>query len=305
MLINLIYILAPVFIIIFVGFMVGRYRKTTESHIKILTNLLIFIFVPALVFTSTIKSTLNHTTMVIIIFALFIVSVIGIISSFLARTMKMDKKSKSGFMLTSMFMNSGSMGSVICLIIYGEDGFLLAIMFYITTQVLLYTVGVIIASHDKSKFTLSALKPVLTLPLIYALIIGFLFHYFNLQLSENSLMPISLLSGAAVPLLLITLGMQLSKIKVDKDTMKLPAVSAAVRIGLGFTIAFIITALIGIRGIERDVIVICSAMPTKITTFPIASKFGANSESVSMTILFSTMLSIITIPLVLIALGIF
>jgi predicted permease len=304
MLIELVTIMAPIFIIILLGFLIGKQSRVTKSHLKILTNLLIFVFVPALVFTSTIKNTIIHNTLIIIIFAMFIVSIVGIVSSFLARIMKLDKKSKSGFMLTAMFMNSGSMGSVICLILFGENGFLLAIMFYITTQVLLYTVGVIIASHEKSSFTLSALKPILTLPLIYALIIGFVFHYFNIQLSENALRPISLLSGAAVPLLLITLGMQLSKIKVNKETMKLPMVSAAVRIGLGFTVAFVITAMIGIGGIERDVIVICSAMPTKITTYPIAAKFGTNSEGVSMTILFSTMISIITTPIVLIALGV-
>jgi predicted permease len=305
MIVEILNILAPVFIIILLGFILGKLIKINKDQLKILTNLLIFVLVPALVFTSTLKNTIGHATLLIIIFALIIISIMGILSSIFTRFLKLDDKTKSGFMLTAMFMNSGSMGSVICLILFGEDGFLLAIMFYITSQVLLYTIGVIIASQHKKKLSLSALKPVFTLPLIYALIIGLAFHYFNIRFSANTLMPITLLSNAAVPILLITLGMQLSRIKLEWNAMQLPAINSGLRIGAGFAIAFVFTSIIGISGIERNVIVICAAMPAKITTFPIASKFGSNSDHVSMTIFLSTVISVVTTPLVLLSLGIF
>jgi predicted permease len=305
MIVEILNILAPVFIIILLGFILGKFIKINKDQLKLLTNLLIFVLVPALVFTSTLKNTIGHTTLLIIIFAMVIISIMGIISSIVTRFLKLDEKTKSGFMLTAMFMNSGSMGSVICLILFGEDGFLLAIMFYITSQILLYTMGVIIASQHKKKLSLGALKPIFTLPLIYALIIGLTFHYFNVQISGNILMPITLLSNAAVPILLITLGMQLSRIRIERSALQLPALNSSLRIGAGFAIAFVLTSLIGITGIERNVIVICAAMPSKITSFPIASKFGSNSEHVSMTILLSTLISIITTPLVLLSLGIF
>ncbi len=304
MLLDLIYIVSPVFIIISIGLLVGRFGKVTSSTIKTMTNLLIFIFVPALVFVSTLKSSLGTTTWIIILFALFIVVIVGIIAYLTARILKLDGKSKSGFMLTAMFMNSGSMGSVICLIIFGENGFLLAIMFYVTTQLLLYTLGVFIASNNGEGFSFKSLKPVFTLPLIYALLAGFLLVHYNIQVPENVLRPFTIISQAAVPLLLITLGMQLSRLKVKKSELRLPAVSTAIRIGLGFFIAIALTHMLGLTGIERNVIVICAAMPTKITTFPIASKFGSDSEHVSIAIMLSTMISIITTPIVLLSLGI-
>lgn len=305
MIVEILNILAPVFIIILLGFILGKFIKINKDQLKLLTNLLIFVLVPALVFTSTLKNTISHTTLLIVIFAMVIILLMGIISSFVTKILKLDEKTKSGFILTSMFMNSGSMGSVICLILFGENGFLLAIVFYITSQVLLYTVGVIIASQHKKKLSLGALKPVFTLPLIYALIIGLSFHYFNIRFSENIMVPFTLLSNAAVPILLITLGMQLSRIKIEWSAMQLPAINSGLRIGAGFSIAFVLTSILGITGIERNVIVICAAMPAKITSFPIASKFGSNSDHVSMTIFLSTFISIITTPIVLLALGIF
>jgi predicted permease len=117
MIVEILNILAPVFIIILLGFVLGRFIKINKEQLKLLTNLLIFILVPALVFTSTLKNTIGHTTLLIIIFAMVIISIMGILSSLVTRALKLDEKTKSGFMLTAMFMNSGSMGSVICLIL--------------------------------------------------------------------------------------------------------------------------------------------------------------------------------------------
>ena len=297
--INLLGVFIPVFLLIFIGFVTGRFSKVQKSTIKVLSDLTLYILVPALIITSLAKMTLTSVFWLIVLSAVFIVVVTAFLAYIISKIKKLKDNTRRGFLMTTMFMNAGSLASSICLLFYGPEGFILAIIFYITTQILLYTLGIFIASSRKGRSNLHSLRTVVSLPLIYALLVGILFSYYRIGIPVLVLRPLELLSSAAVPLLLITLGLQLSVIKVKISKLNFPALSTTVRMGFGLLLGFVFAHMGGLRGIPFGVVIIASAMPTKITTFPIAQKFNCDIENVTLSIFLSTAISLLTIPLIL------
>ena len=288
----------PIFIIVAVGFFAGRAWKVPDDMIKHMTNMIIFIFLPCLIFVSSLTTDFSSGAWSIIIAALFIVTFIGLISYAVARYLHLKNGVQSGFMLGNMFMNAGSLGTSVALFVFGTEAFLLAVIFYITIQMLLYTVGVFIVSD--SIFNLRSVRPLLSLPLVYALILGV--GLSNLGMNVGQVMqPIQMLAAAAIPLLLITLGMQLSKVQLSPADLKLPTIGTMIRIPLGFTIALAFVLITGIHGLEKSVVLLSASMPTAITTFVVASRFEADTKMISQQILLTTILSLFTIPLILLA----
>jgi len=292
--------IVPIFIIIAVGFFAGRALKVSNDMIKTLTNLIIFIFLPCLIFVSSLHTDFSSAAWSIIFAALFIVTSMGVISYGVARYLCLKNGTHNGFMLGNMFMNAGSLGTSVALFVFGTEAFLLAVIFYITIQMLLYTVGVFIVSD--STFNLRSVKPLLSLPLVYALILGI--GLSNLGVSiEGVIPPIQMLAGAAIPLLLMTLGMQMSKVQFSPDHLKLPAIGTMIRIPLGFALGLAFVSIVGVHGLERDVVLISASMPTAITTYVVASRFDADTKLISQQILLTTLISLFTIPLILIAIS--
>ncbi len=140
----------------------------------------------------------------------------------------------------------------------------------------------------------------LSLPLVYALIVGVGLSKLGISAAEV-IPPIQMMAGAAIPPLLLTLGMQLSKVRLSPADLKLPAIGTMIRIPLGFMIALAFVFIAGIHGLERSVVLLSASMPTAITTFVVASRFHADTNLISQQILITTILSLFTIPLILLA----
>jgi predicted permease len=290
----------PVFVIIALGYGAGRMWKVSPETIKHLTNITIFFFLPSLIFTKTLEIEFGSQVWTMIIAALFIVLIVGTVSYFLSRGLNLENGKKNSFLLGTMFMNAGSMGTSVALFAFGSEAFLLAVVFYLTVQMLLYTLGVFIASDGA--FNLRALKPVFTLPLVYALLLGVGFSKLGINM-DAVLGPFSLMAGAAIPLLLITLGLQLSSVKPSFSSLPIPSMATGIRIVLGFSAALAFVALVGLDGMERNVVLVSASMPTAITTFIIGSKFNTDTNQISQQILLSTVISIFTVPLILFGLS--
>jgi predicted permease len=288
----------PVFIIIALGYLAGRVWKITPDMIRVLTNITIFFFLPSLIFVSSLNTQFDSSATMMIVAAMFVVLTVGLISFFLAKRLRLENGTQNGFMLGTMFMNAGSMGSSVALFAFGTEAFLLAIVFYLTVQMLLYTVGVFIVSNGG--VNLKSLKPVLALPLVWALLLGLGFQNVGVA-TDIDWAPIQMMAGAAIPLLLVTLGMQLSLIKPKADALRLPAMTAAVRIPLGLVLALAFVLVLGLQGIEKSVVLLSASMPTAITTFVIGSKFDADKDQLSQQILLTTVISIFSVPIILLA----
>ena len=146
----------------------------------------------------------------------------------------------------------------------------------------------------KKKFSFDV---VLKSPPVYTIIISVLFLYFNLEVPvflENTTF---LLTYATIFLVLMSLGIALTRFKFSlKDSIIL----ALGRVFLGPIICILIINKLDLSGFAAGVLLIQSAMPSAVLTYLVGSMYSPKKivDSIASTIVTSTLISFITIPIV-------
>ncbi|MDA0707848.1 MAG: AEC family transporter, partial [Proteobacteria bacterium] len=108
----------------------------------------------------------------------------------------------------------------------------------------------------------------------------------------------TLLAGVTIPLMLLTLGSSLAQLKII-DAPKILSISVA-KIAIGMTIGIYTAYLFGLQGVERNVLILQMSMPVAVFSYLLASKYGRNPDEVASLIFITTLITLISVPLMLI-----
>ncbi len=280
-------VIFPVFFVIGVGYYLGK--KNPKFDTNFITVFAGNIGTPAMIFYTV--TTTGITLNIFIhyfVYALLMIggfALIGLILLFLL------KKDLSMELPPLILPNTGNMGIPICLFAYGTEG--LGIASAVASVIILFhfTLGIFLA---KKKFSLDV---VVKSPPVYAIIISVIFLFFQIQTPlflENTTF---LLTYATIFLVLMSLGIALTKLKFSlKDSILL----SLCRVILGPIIAFIIIYYFNLSGFAAGVLLIQSAMPSAILNYLVGSMYSPKKivDSIASTIVVSTIISFFTIPIV-------
>lgn len=288
----------PVLAIAGVGFLLGRYR---DIDIEPLSTVTIYILIPALVFSSLATSNLGGSAVAklgagVVAFTLLMVGLSEGTASMLGETGPV----RSGLVLTSVFPNAGNYGIPLSAFAFGAVGRSTAVLYIVVQAVLMYTLGVYVASRGATGEWRSAVLEVFKLPLVYAVLAAGLARAVDVVPPESStaMQIITLTGDSAIPVMLILLGIQLANTSygatitrvwapVTLKTLVAPVVAVAVALPLSFADP----------AIARVFVLEC-AMPAAITPLMLTIEYGDGSgavsgpEYVSTTIMITTLLSI-------------
>ena len=280
-------VVLPTFVIIALGFFLGKIKKLS---IGTLVYIIIYISAPALAFSSIYENQIILNDVISIAITATAV-VLGILLIAFV-TFKLFRIKHRALYLPMMFGNTGYLGYPVIMFAYGLAGFSRAVLYVIIFDLLFYTIGIYVSTKK------SNIKEIFRLPLIYAVIAALIIKYLNVNLPSLIIQPISTLGLITVPVALIVLGCQLSSIKSKSISYGL--LGSAYRIGLGFLISVIVVSLLGTTGVTKNVIIVEGAMPAAVMSLIITSKYSKKDAPLTASIVFvSTVLSILTIPLVL------
>lgn len=200
-------------------------------------------------------------------------------------------------LLATLLMNAGNYGISASLFAFGQPGLERAVVFFTVSQVVMYTVGVFLASRGQATVRQS-LANILKLPVFWALLAALVVREMGWTLPDLIAKPAALAGAASVPVLLVSLGAEMSQIRGISD-WRGAAVASAIRLGLSIPVAYATGALLGITGVTLAVCVLQFAMPTAVTPLALALEFGAAPEFVTSAIFVSTLASIVTLTLLL------
>jgi predicted permease len=165
----------------------------------------------------------------------------------------------------------------------------------------MYTFGVFIASLGQSNI-IGAIKGLAKVPVIYAVLFALLFNYFSWKLPLPLDRTVTLLGNAAIPLLMVLMGIQLSHAKWDGKTLAL-SVSNSLRLVVGPILALGLSVLFGLSGVAQQAGVTESAMPTAIMMTVLATEYKVEPSFVTTAVFTSTLLSPVTVTLIIAYLG--
>ncbi|UCD08202.1 MAG: AEC family transporter [Dehalococcoidales bacterium] len=286
---DLLNVVLPTFIIIFIGFIFGKIKKWDLS---VISEIVIYIGLPALVLTSMLEKKIDLLnaakvwgSAVLIIFGCMIVAWI---------VFSIIRQKHSGLYLPIGIMNAVNIPFPIIFLVYGQEGLYGATLFMIASGVITYSVGIYIASGKDWK---GSLKEVLKIPPIYAAVLGLLLNMFEVEVPEVVTTPLNIIGLMAIPLVLLVLGNNLSKIKITAIPTSLLA--SFLRIGVGLAFGFLAVTIFDLTGVLRAVVILNSAMPAAVNAAIITTKYDNESDLVSSVIFVTTLASLAVIPFIL------
>ena len=285
---KLIDVLFPVFFVIGIGYYLGK--KTPNINTDSITNFAGNVGTPGMIFytITTTGVTLNIFTEYFI-YALIIITGFSIVGFLFLLLLKRDYISE---LPPLILPNTGNMGIPICLFAYGTAGVGVASAIASVVILLHFTIGVLLA---KKSFSIKIL--IKNMP-VYAILLSVMFLYFKWEVPgfiENTTF---LLTYATIFLVLMSLGIALSRLKVKSWTHA--SILGAVRVIVGPIIGFLLIKLLNLNGFAAGVLLIQSCMPSAVLTYLVGSMYSSKKvvDSVASVIVASTIMSFITIPIV-------
>jgi hypothetical protein len=288
-------VLAPIFLIIGLAVLIDR---LFAPDARAFSRAVVYLFHPCLVFGGIAGSDLQAEELGQIVAVALVSSLLmAAIGWGLARLMRFERKLESAFVMCVVLVNAGNYGLPLNQFAFGEAGLQRAIVFYVVTSVISNTVGVYLASRGEASIKQSLLN-VLAVPLPYATALGFVVNFARMDLPLPVDRVVTLLGQAAVPTMLLILGLQLSRTSV-RGRMGPIALATATRLGVAPLVALGLVSLLGMSGIARQVCIVEASMPTAVMSGVLATEFGSDAEFATAVILVSTLASIVTLSILL------
>ncbi|MEM9003187.1 MAG: AEC family transporter [Cyanobacteria bacterium P01_F01_bin.86] len=281
--------IAPVALIVFIGFITGRTLGLEQST---LTRLSLYVLLPALIASSLYSTTLaaQNAMDIVLGFALASAILYGIVYS-LCRIFQVDALLRKTLLTTTLFANTGNLGLPFITFALGTPGLERAIVYLISGSILLTTIGPMLL---KGKGLLVGLRIMWGLPVFWATVAGLVLLLLGISLPLRLDEGIKLLGEAAIPVALVTLGMQLAQTSFRLTRMVVLA--TGLRLVLAPAIALGVAIGLGLQGEDLQVLVLQGAMPIAVNTFIWATEFGGDVQLIARAIVLSTLLSAITLP---------
>ena len=281
-------VLFPVFFIVGIGYFLGKIHPNFDT--TFITNYSGNFGAPALFIFAITSSGVTYSVFseyfIYAIIALSSFALIGVIFLFFM------KKDISRELPPYFLPNTGNMGIPICLFAYGTLGMGVAAAISSLVILLHFTINIFLASK---KFDI---KIILKSPPTYAVIVAVYFLYFDLEMPKVVLNTVMLLGYAMIVLILMSLGVSLTQLKVF--SLKDSVISSIGRVIIGPIIGFVIIKLFDLSGFAAGVLLIQSAMPSAILTYLVAEMYSPKKvvDSISSMIVVSTLMSLITVPII-------
>ncbi len=284
----LIEVILPVVLVALVGVALARrFRLDMDTVGKI--NL--YGLTPLLAFDSVMRTEVSCGQAVQLVGGyLLATAVAGLIA--LAAAWGRDGPTRRAMIAAVVIGNNGNFGLPIALLALGRAGLDQAVVIFVTSLVVMYTVGpALLGSHGGVG---DAVLTVVRLPVAWALVAGLIVRTSGVTLPVGIARGVELLAQAAIPMVLIALGLQLGQ----RSSLKLTApvlIAAAVRVVALPVLAAGLGLLLGLDGLALSSLILACSMPTAVNAFMLAREYGSNPALVASVVALSTLASLGTI----------
>jgi predicted permease len=291
--------LLPILIVAGIGFSL---QKILKINPRPLSQVIFYAFTPCLIFTMLVDTDIQAANMGrMVLLSTLTTFGVGFLAWLIGKSLQLSITTASALILTVIGMNAGNFGLSLSYFAFGEEGLAWAGIFFITNSILLNSVGVYVATIGKMKPS-EALKGLLKVPAVYSIPLAFIVRTINFELPLAIWRPVELMSSAAIPCMLLILGMQISNSGLPRR-LGLLSITAILRLVLSPTIAYFLANAIGLTGVAFQAGITEAAVPTAVLTSIIAIEFDTDPTYVTSAILVTTLLSPITITPLLACLG--
>ena len=291
--------LLPIFLAAGAGFALVKLIAVEPQS---LSRVIFYIFSPCLVFNLLTQNQLSGEAIgQMVSFTLIHVAILGVLAWFLAARLKLKRRMIVALVLSVIMPNAGNFGLSLNQFAFGEEVLAFASLVFVVTGILANTIGVYIASLGRTNYK-TALKGLLKIPTIYAVAIAAIFLQLNWQLPLPLERTSTVLGDAAIPAMLVLLGINLSTAEI-KGQLKGLVLANGLRLVAAPFLALGVSAVMGLQGPARIAAITELSMPTAVMTAVLTTEFNAEPEFATAVIFTTTVLSPLTLTPLLAYLG--
>jgi malate permease and related proteins len=294
-------IILPVFLIILSGYILER---TSALDFRTLSHTSLYLFSPALVFSALMKQEIRLALAFdLLLFMVLYTVLLLAMAVAVGRLLRYPADSQAALSLSTVMMNVGNFGLPLSWFAFGEAGLEVSVLTFVIFNIPLSTLAIVLAQSGGATLS-QAVRNALGIPIFHALLLALVLKGLAVQPPDFLLRPVELLGQAAIPLMLALLGMQLARTSL----VALPgflALSSGMRLLLAPAVAWGLTALLGIEGLTRSVLILQTSTPAAVLPLLYALRFGSRPDLVAGAIFVTTLLSAATLTLLLYLLEVF
>ena len=280
-------IVAPVFVLASIGFL--WVKLGGEYRVQFVTHLAMTLGIPCLIFTAMMDAAIDPAALTEVVLATVVAYLaLTFLAWILVSLLRLERRV---YLAPIVFGNTGNLGLPLAMFAFGEAGLGYAVVIFAVMAVYSFTFGVWLISCGGSPFK------VLKEPIVTATLLGGLFLVNGWHTPLWLTNTLKLIGQMAIPLMLITLGVAVARLKLHKigraTLISVLKVLASIGIGLATAVAF------GLDAVPFAVLVLQISTPVAVTSYLLAEKYDADPDSVAGLVVVSTLISIAAIPVTL------
>jgi len=284
---NVFQISAPVFLLTAIGFV--WVKLDIEYRVEFVTRLAMTLSLPCLIFVSLMNTQISPEILRAVSLAAIISYALVTIASFIL--VKVLKLNVSTFLAPLIFGNTGNLGLPLAFFAFGTEGLSYAVVIFAIMATYNFTFGVWVISGGGS--IIKATKE----PLVWGTILGLIFLINNWKTPLFLTSTLELIGQMAIPLMLITLGVAIARLRLIN-------ISRALVITLTkFFICLVLSIIVGryfqLEHIPFSVLLLQLTTPVAVTSYLLATKYDNGSDDIAGLVIISTLISAIYIPIIL------
>ncbi|MBI4235135.1 AEC family transporter [Candidatus Peregrinibacteria bacterium] len=299
---NIFFIIAPLFLIIFGAATAQRFKNFPEEWTKVLNSLALNIGLPALIFTSLTKDTFNfnQNSELILANSAFILSILFITYIF-GKILKLETKTLKTLFICIAFSNIGFLGIPILYQLKGESVLPVLSMILGIYVFWIFTAGVGYLEYHNNTRKRDILKKVAIKlcknQLLITVILSITLSIFQIKIPEMIKTAASMITASVTPVVLVVIGLFIGKSKIGKIKEWLPVGIFSLETLMALPAFFYFgLILFQISPANFSTSIIEAAMPLAITPFALADEYNLHKEFIARSIVISTILSVFTLP---------
>ena len=277
---QVLFIIFPVFFIALCGYIYARFVR---PDMQVINRMILELLVPALVFSVmsskdfqiAIYADLAIAAVIIILGSGFIAFLVAKFFSYEWRTL----------VPPMMFRNWGNLGIPLIVFTFGEQALNAAVILFLTGNVVHFTLGIFLMSGRLS--VIDFFKT----PVIVAMVLGLLINAFDVELPQQLILPIDMLGQAAIPLMLVSLGVRLQYVRWNDLSMAF--VGSLLGPLVGIALAWLLANALNMNPEQMKQILIFGALPPAVMNFIFAERYQLEADKVASIVLLSNLMAVL------------
>lgn len=284
-----------ILLMIILGYVCRRFDFLKTEDTQTLNKIVVYIAIPSLIFMAMYNADLSNIRTFGTITLTCIT--VGLTSGFLAyiftRFRGYPSKTRWGVVAASTLFNSGFLGYPVCLGVFGVAGLVRAAFYDLGSTILFISFGIFFLILFGGSYRDMVKRSVLFPPLL-AVILGILANLTHLPLGSVIPSTLNYLSGAAIPLIMMSLGLSL-EFKGIKEYYDVASFVSVLKLVISPLIAVVVVGLLGLSGLDRTVAIVEAGMPSAMFSLVLAVTYDLDIKVTAACIFLSTVLSMISI----------